>query len=311
MRQLDKFDDESTARTVADVLLAEGIEATVDPARDGSVRLWVHDEGRLNEASQIAADYLADPQAERFRGARDKAAERRKQQQAEVRAVKARTVDVRRKLSSSSRYGPVTLVLIIACVVVAFLTTTPSGIARLDLGDRVETLSLLTFQSYVQEGGYYRWQVGLPDLMSGELWRLFTPILLHFGLLHILFNMWWLRDLGTLIERRQSSIFFAVMVLALAGVSNTAQYLLRQSPVFGGMSGVVYGLFGYIWIRGRFDPASGYGIDKTVIYWMVGFYVLCWTGLLGPVANVAHTAGLLLGGAWGWLAGGGLRRLRG
>jgi GlpG protein len=311
MRQLTQFDDQARARALVDVLVAAGIECSADEGRDGTARVWVHDEKRLNEAAQLAADYEADPDATRFAGAAEAADQRRQAAVAEARAARQRTVPVRERSAASGRYGPVTLVLIFCCVVVAFLTTTPEGIARLQMGDRLETLSWLTFQSYVEEGGYYRWQVGLPDLLGGQVWRVFTPMLLHFGVWHILFNMWWLRDLGTLIERRQSSLFFAVMVLVLSGVSNSAQFLIRGSPAFGGMSGVVYGLFAYIWIRGRFDPASGYGINQTAVYWMVGFYVLCWTGFVGPVANVAHTAGLVLGAAWGWLAAGGLRRLRG
>lgn len=311
MRQLVEFEDEGRAKALGDVLLAAGIECTVDEARGGTVRVWVHDERRMNEAVQLAADFEAAPDAARFAGAAAEAAERRQAAVEEARAARQRTVAVREQLGPASRYGPVTLVLIIACVAVALLTTTPEGIARLELGDRLETLRWLTFQSYAEEGGYYRWRVGLPDLMSGQVWRLFTPVLIHFGLFHILFNMWWLRDLGTFIERRQSSLLLAVMVLVMAVVSNSAQFLIRGSPAFGGMSGVVYGLFAYIWIRGRFDPASGYELDKTAIYWMVGFYVICWTGLIGPVANVAHTAGLVLGAGWGWLAAGGLRRLRG
>jgi GlpG protein len=310
MRQLKHFEDEQRARALGDVLLAMGIDNTVEPSREGGVAVWVHDEGRVNEAHALAADFEADPSAARFAGAAARAAARRGAQAQQEREARKRTIQVRQRFVRGGSIGAVTWALIAACVVVAFLTTSPQGVAHLRLGDKTEVVSLLSFQGYIAEGGYYRWVAGLPDLRSGQLWRLFTPMLLHFGLLHILFNMWWLRDLGTLIERRQSSWLFAVMVLVISALSNSAQYLFGGSPAFGGMSGVVYGLFAYAWIRGRTDPQSGYGIHPSAIYWMVGFYVLCWTGLVGPVANVAHTAGLVIGALWGWLAGGGHRRLR-
>lgn len=309
MRHLTQFDDERQAQALADVLLAAGIDNSIQPSRDGSVGVWVHDEARLNEARALAADFDAAPDAARFAAAGAEAAERRRSQAREAKLAQQRTIKVRERFSSARAVGPVTLALIVASVGVALLTTTPAGFGQLQLGDRIDTVSWLSFQSYAQEGDYVRWLVGLPDLKSGQVWRLFTPIFIHFGIFHILFNMWWLRDLGTFVERRQSSWLLLVMVAVIAGVSNTAQFLVRSSPYFGGMSGVVYGLFAYIWIRGRYDPQSGYAVSKQTVYWMIGFYVLCWTGLIGNIANVAHTAGLVVGAVWGWLAAGGHRRL--
>jgi GlpG protein len=111
------------------------------------------------------------------------------------------------------------------------------------------------------------------------------------------------------------------LVLLLAVVSNLAQYQFGHgrfvrgqfipllSPFFGGLSGVIYGLFGYVWMKARFEPELRLYIDTTNIFIMVGWFVLCWTGWVGPIANVAHTAGLVLGmlvgvlptlGRWLW-----------
>src|SRR5205814_9740200 len=103
----------------------------------------------------------------------------------------------------------------------------------------------------------FYWPLGsLIEIKNGQLWRLITPIFVHGGFLHLLFNMWWMRDLGFMIEQRKGSLRLALMVLLVAIPSNIAQYM-TAGPWFGGMSGVVYGLFGYIWMKGKFSPHEG------------------------------------------------------
>jgi len=309
MRKLERFDSEEQAGALADVLLGAGIRCSTLPSREGGTDVWVEDERRMNEARAFSAELKRNPASASLNDARRRAGEVRKAQEQRERAARGRVIQVRARFSVSGRMGPVTLLLVLACVLVAVLTTSSKGLARLDIGDRTEVVSWLSFQSYVLEGGYYRWFARLPDLAHGQIWRLFTPSLLHFGLLHIVFNLWWLIDLGGKVEQRQPSWLLLLLVLVLSGLSNSAQFLLGASPAFGGMSGVVYGLFGYVWVRGRFDPASGYAVGTQNVIWMLGFFALCWTGLLGPVANFAHAAGLGIGALWGYLASGALGRV--
>ena len=68
------------------------------------------------------------------------------------------------------------------------------------------------------------------------------------------------------------------------------------------MSGVVYGLFGYIWIRGKLDPASGLYMEQINVVLMLVWFVVCLTGMVGPIANVVHGVGLAMGALWGYIS---------
>lgn len=134
-----------------------------------------------------------------------------------------------------------------------------------------------------------------------ELWRWFTPMLLHFSLTHLVFNLAWWCYLGSRFEQRLGAGLLLNLTLSVALISNAAQYFM-VNPHFGGLSGVVYGLFGYFWIAGRLNPAQGLHISSGLIgfmllWLMLGFFDVLWVSM----ANWAHLGGLLAGMAWAWL----------
>jgi len=290
MRQLARFEDEGTANTLSDALYVEGIESRVDATRDGGFLLWVHDEAKMERAKELLELFERTPDDIRFKKARREAAARREEAEREVAQVEKRQVNIRERWKAQRGVGTFTLGLIVVCVGVFVMT---------DLAGRDDIAEWLYIDTHagLSEVLYGRFQ----DVRSGQVWRLVTPALMHGGFLHILFNMWWLKDLGTAVEHRQSTLFLVIFFLITAVASNVLQYLL-SGPNFVGMSGVVYALFGYIWIRGRFDASSGYALSQAAVAIMVGWYVLCWTGLVGPIANWAHTGGLVAGAAWGFAA---------
>jgi GlpG protein len=142
---------------------------------------------------------------------------------------------------------------------------------------------------------------GLPEIEDGQLWRLITPIFLHFAWFHLLFNGIWMWQLGSVIERRLGPADLGVLVLVIGAGSNIAQFY-STGPLFGGLSGVVYGLLGYFWVQGRFNPRFGLALNNAVVYLMLGWFVLCWAGIIPNVANWAHTAGLVLGMVAAWVS---------
>jgi len=76
----------------------------------------------------------------------------------------------------------------------------------------------------------------------------------------------------------------------------------RGGPLFGGISGVAFGLFGYIWMKARFDPGSGFFLHRQAVMMMMVWFVICLLGIIPRVANTAHTVGLLVGVIWGYLS---------
>ena len=136
------------------------------------------------------------------------------------------------------------------------------------------------------------------EILNGEIWRLLSPIFMHFGFLHLLFNMMWLRDLGAIFEKKFGSQYFLMFVITTSLISNILQYLVT-GPFFGGMSGVVYGLLAFLVSRQIMDPDFEYSLPKHDIGLMVVWFCLCLFGIFGPIANMAHAGGLFVGGLWG------------
>ena len=165
----------------------------------------------------------------------------------------------------------------------------------------------LTFSTTVVDEKGQKCNNGMKDIEHGEVWRLVTPIFLHFNLPHLLFNMMALHALGTLVEIRRGSLRLALLILVLAVASNIGQFVYgdRAAPaepqLFGGMSGVLCGLFGYIWMKGLYEPEQGMILHPNSVSFGLLFLVLCMTGIFGNIANAAHVVGLILGVALGVL----------
>jgi len=185
-----------------------------------------------------------------------------------------------------SQQPVLTIILVGICVVIALAS---------NLGENRLIVENFLISKYRGQGIWL-----LPEIRAGEYWRLITPIFIHFGILHIVFNSLWLWELGGAIERTSQAWKLGALVFVIGLLSNLAQYFYG-GPFFGGMSGVVYGLLGYVWAQGRFNPNARLILHHYIMVMMLVWFALCWTGWLGPIANMAHTVGLLVGLLWGWL----------
>ena len=302
MRAMHTWDDEATCRRCAAHLRQQGMECSVDKDDQGRWTLWLHAERDLIQGRTVVGEFLADPDSPRF------AAPDRLQRQLEPPPATYLHENVDSvtpaPVASPTRYSP-TMALIVITVAITLWSTYGAGDdAGSELSGNIAHLGWLTFTPLTPRG----LDPNLLDtLLSGQIWRLVTPIFIHFTILHLLFNMLWLYNLGTLLERRLGGRHLVFLVVITGILSNTGEFMwqhLGTGPiaVFGGFSGVVYALFGYVWLRGRRDPWFGVRLDATTIGIMMVWFGLCWTGLMGPIANMAHTIGLLSGLAWAWLA---------
>ena len=135
---------------------------------------------------------------------------------------------------------------------------------------------------------------------SLEYWRLLTPMFIHFSLLHIVFNLLWFWELGRRVETRLGGAELTIVILASSLCANVAQYMLSGPSLFGGMSGVVFGLLGFTLVWSRLLPSRTIALPDGVYIFMFVFLALGFAGIIdllpfGNMANGAHLGGLLAG----------------
>mgnify|MGYP006418198931 CR=1 FL=1 len=297
MRKIGHIDETQAATRFSDYLYAQGVGNEIEGEDASGWDVWVHNEEQLESSKRELEVYLQDPEAKRYAAAEKTAEELHRKEKQDAAAFQKKVFDRNRILNQSLiMAAPVTFVLIAISVAVTLMGGLGSG------SNLTQWFSITAYESV---DGAYQFDAALPEIRQGQIWRLVTPIFIHaaltapFGLLHILFNMLWLKDLGMMMERSQGRRGMITKVLILAVLSNVGQFA-SGGPAFGGMSGVVYGLLGYCWMRGRFDSKSGLFVHNQTVIFMTAWFFLCLFGAMGPIANGAHGVGLVVGIVWGY-----------
>ena len=305
MRNIGTLPTESDAKTLSGVLYAHGIETDIEPEDDGTFSIWVHDDDQVAEAAAMLARYRMTPTAAEFRTTAALADKERARAERAERKRRSTVVDEARLGHERTEFhgGVVAVVLLLLCLAATVWT---------DFGKNKATFRLLAFseRGYVHEplppeiteATRARYGVSdtlIPEVRAGQVWRLFTPIFVHMDYAHIIFNMMVFFQLAQFFESRFGPWRLAVFILCAAASSNFAEYWW-STPNFGGMSGVNYALFGFLWMKGRFGRDQTWRMAPQMVQWMLIWLVLCYTGALGPIANAAHTVGLLVGVVWGY-----------
>ncbi|MEA2736235.1 MAG: rhomboid protease GlpG [Humisphaera sp.] len=299
---------DTDAERFSDYLVTQQIGNMVEESASGDWVVWIEKDDQIDRGKSELQAFLQNPADPKYGAATRHAESIRKQQEQKLKKKRTEYVDVRTRWGRPSQWNaPLTLTLIALSCVISVGTLSILGLER----SRQQAVDLFTFTSVFPPGAYEKWQTEhnvetifqartgywLEHLKRGQVWRLITPIFIHWSVLHLIFNMFWMRDLGGMIELQRGTRVLLPLVLACAILPNIAQYYHHGPSAFGGMSGVVYGLFGYVWIKGRYQPHLGLGINQQSATIMIAWLFLCMTGLVGPVANTAHVAGLLVGAA--------------
>ena len=194
------------------------------------------------------------------------------------------------KIFHAFRKAPFTLSLIVLCIILAFLAP-------------LNAMTDLTRAMLYPDFSFGTRIIDLDNVRANfsalQFLKMISPMLLHGGIIHLAFNMLWLWEFGRRIEAVQASWSLLVLIVFIALVSNTVQYLYGGSIYFGGMSGVVYGLFSYIWMWQLFDPKKNLSLPGPLIFFLLLSLVVITVINLDFIADEAHIGGLLTGVVYG------------
>ena len=185
--------------------------------------------------------------------------------------------------------------IILISILVAFFSNYGSVLAL------IEPLTFIIVDLGSYKNGYVSFNSFETTYMqNNEWWRLITPMFIHFSLTHLVFNCLWIYVLGSKIEQIDGYITFINLVIFSSIISNLAQHFFGESALFGGLSGVIYGLLGYCMIIEIDTKQERYDLPPALYLFMLIWLILGFLGILnlfgfGNVANYAHLGGLISG----------------
>ena len=270
MKPLGKISDPRLAQAFVDYMAVKGVQCELTE-QESHYLVLVADSDKFELALEAFKQFAQEPNHPRYRSA---SWERKDKSKAHFEYGNSGTPLLHQIWLHA---GPVTLIVLAVCLLIGLLSQV--GLAR-DIYD------LLHFP--VTSAGQW-----------GEVWRLFTPALMHVALIHLIFNLVWWWYLGGRIEHEVGSIKLIELLFAGALISNVLQGVV-VGPNFLGLSGVVYTLLGYIAVVQRVRPALA--LPQAYIGFMLLWLILGFVGVLGEqIANFAHLGGLLVGVGQGWL----------
>lgn len=281
------FSDKKPARLLADYLTSLHIDVRIVKGKPAAVEHTENDEGieklhyqivvikpdDVAKALQIAEDFVSNPNQAKYQQAAWEVGSSFTDSSNTPHSKKSsskRTAGWMQDLKST----PFMSLVLVICI----------GIFALSyLGAFNAIYHALTIRDFAELSQTHEW------------WRLFTPAFIHFSALHIVFNLIWWWVLGSQLERTFGT-WSLVIIFSIAALSSNIAQLVLSGPSFGGLSGVVYALFGFVWWIGLLRPQWGMGLPNNLVYFLLGWLALGYFDVLWVnMANEAHLFGLISG----------------
>lgn len=197
--------------------------------------------------------------------------------------------------SAAGRQGYVTKTLIALNVLVAVI-----GVALYGVDTLIPSGGLFTGQTRLSVfggvvGPSIIWPTNQGEVIytgvyGGGYYRLITAMFIHYGIIHLAFNMWALWAIGRALEAALGRIRFAALYL-LAGLGgNVAALLLSPNAISAGASTAIFGLFAAFFIIAR---KMGSDTRQIVMLLVINLVI---TFTLPGVSWAGHIGGLVAGG---------------
>ncbi|EEX67277.1 rhomboid family intramembrane serine protease GlpG [Vibrio metoecus] len=269
MQLLTTLNNPRAAQAFIDYMAAHKIEIQMMPDASGQFCLRVlHDQDIESAQAELQA-FLQNPYHEKYQAASWEIADQKRPQ---FHYASPNLLSL-----IKAKAGVFTLLIMALCIIIFALQTFGAGEA---------IFSALHFPAQASQ----QWQI----------WRWVSHALLHFSVMHIAFNLLWWWQFGGDLEQRLGSVTLIKLFLVSAILSGAGQYWVEGAN-FGGLSGVVYALAGYLWIIGQRAPQLGLSLPRSLMGFMLIWLVLGYVQPFMAIANTAHLAGLISGVVLAWI----------
>jgi membrane associated rhomboid family serine protease len=139
-----------------------------------------------------------------------------------------------------------------------------------------------------------------PSVANGQDYRLLSAAFIHYGLLHIAFNMYALYILGTAFERYAGPVRFAAVYFTAALSGSFGALILTPHSATAGASGAIFGLMGALFVLER---QRGMALLQSPIAGWILINLIFTFGIPG-ISVGGHIGGLVGGGLAGFALSG-------
>lgn len=269
MLLLTTLNNPRAAQAFIDYMAAHQIVIKMIPDASGQYTLWVLNDQHIDIAQVELQAFLQNPYDQKYQAASWEVADQKRPQ---FHYASPNLLSL-----IKAKAGVFTLLIMALCIAIFALQTFGAGEA---------IFAALHFPAQASE----QWQI----------WRWVSHALLHFSVMHIAFNLLWWWQFGGDIEQRLGTVKLVKLFIISAIISGAGQYWVEGAN-FGGLSGVVYALAGYLWILGQRAPQLGLSLPRSLMGFMLIWLVLGYVQPFMAIANTAHLAGLVSGIVLAWI----------